>query len=384
MPVIQEASGWVKASRPFEAWKRYTIANGNLLAAGVAYFAFFSIFPALTLAFAVFGFILKDRPDIMQTLVDSVNEALPGMVKTADTPNGVISIEAPSSLTLTLTGIIAFVTLLLAGLGWVGALRTGIRGLFGLKASNDNVVLRRVRDLFTLVTLGIAILVSAVVTSAVGGWAGTIAGWLGLTGSGPIVGVLGFLLGVALDTAIMVILLRMLSRVPLPWHNVRDGAVLGALAITVLKLVGGFLVGHVTSNPILGAVAVSVGLLFWLNLMSRVVLLSAAWAANNVDVESLGPAGVGPTVDRLPPADAGPSPARLEEPTSGAAYAAAAQPPSTASAAHADQLGSSREKFSATTQPASRSVDRASIAAGAVLGAAAAAAVTGAKRLRRG
>ena len=42
------------------------------------------------------------------------------------------------------------------------------------------------------------------------------------------------------------------------------------------------------ANPLLGAVAVSVGLLFWLNLMSKVILLSAAWAANDVDLDHLG------------------------------------------------------------------------------------------------
>ncbi|NUR15531.1 MAG: hypothetical protein HOQ13_04385, partial [Dermatophilaceae bacterium] len=32
---------------------------------------------------------------------------------------------------------------------------------------------------------------------------------------------------------------------------------------------------------------VAVGLLFWLNLMSKVVLLSAAWSANDVDLSRL-------------------------------------------------------------------------------------------------
>ena len=40
-------------------------ANGDLLAAGVGYFAFFSIFPALALAFAIFGFVLQGRPDLV-------------------------------------------------------------------------------------------------------------------------------------------------------------------------------------------------------------------------------------------------------------------------------------------------------------------------------
>ena len=57
------------------------------------------------------------------------------MIKTPTTPDGIISIEAPASLTLTLTGIISFFTLLWAGLGWVGALRIGIRRVFGLEAT---------------------------------------------------------------------------------------------------------------------------------------------------------------------------------------------------------------------------------------------------------
>lgn len=49
----------VEASWPDSACKRYGDHNGDLLAAGVGYFAFFSIFPALALAFAIFGFVLR-------------------------------------------------------------------------------------------------------------------------------------------------------------------------------------------------------------------------------------------------------------------------------------------------------------------------------------
>ena len=150
------------------AWQRYANANGDLLAAGVAYFAFFSIFPALALAFAIFGFVLQGQPELLDTIADSLNTALPGMVKTADNPEGIISLSAPTSLTLTITGIIAFVTLLLAGLGWVGALRTGIRAVFGLKATIGNVATSKLRDLGVLSLLGVLIAVSAILSSAIG------------------------------------------------------------------------------------------------------------------------------------------------------------------------------------------------------------------------
>ncbi|GAA2022011.1 inner membrane protein YhjD [Terrabacter terrae] len=358
---------WLKATRAYRAWTRYGEANGDLLAAGVGYFAFFSIFPALALAFAIFGFVLQGRPELVTTIADSLNSTLPGMVKTPDNPDGIISVQAPTSLTLTLTGIISFVTLLLAGLGWVGALRTGIRGIFRLEASTGNVVRTKARDLFVLVTMGLAIAVSAIVTSIVGGIAQHVAGWIGLPGSGLLVGLAGLVVGIVFDTLILVVLLRMLSGAPLPMRDVRQGAALGAVVLTLLKLFGGFLIGHATGNPLLGAVAVAVGLLFWLNLMSRVILLSAAWTAGDVDLHRLGDDTKRSAFSlALRPAFVAPLPADAD--TSFIPYAAA--PVATARTDH-DRPGPSR------------SADRVSVAAGAVLGAAAALAVAAGRRTRR-
>ena len=80
----------------------------------------------------------------------------------------------------------------------------------------------------------------------------------------------------------------MLSGVPLPMHNVRQGALIGAVILTCSSSSAASSSAGPAANPLLGAVAVAVGLLFWLNLMSKVVLLSAAWAANDVDLDHLG------------------------------------------------------------------------------------------------
>ena len=288
MPAWRRIVDRSKSSRPYEAVQLYLGANGNLLAAGVGYYAFFSIFPALALAGAIFGFVLQGHPEILEAIADSLNTILPGMVKTPTNPDGIISIEAPSSLALTLTGVISFAVLLYAGLGWVSALRTGIRGIFGLDKSDSNFALAKGRDLVVLATLGLAIAVSAVLTSAIGGFAQRVAEWMGFTGNGLVVGILGVAVGILIDTFIMVLLLRFLSEVRLPWRNVRLAALLGALALTVLKLAGGYLIGRATDNPLLGAVAVPVGLLFWLNLIARVVLFSAALAADHVDLVRFG------------------------------------------------------------------------------------------------
>ncbi|MEW1954978.1 YihY/virulence factor BrkB family protein [Terrabacter sp. NPDC080008] len=366
MPPLQPLLERLKATRPYRAWTRYGESNGDLLAAGVGYFAFFSIFPALALAFAIFGFVLQGRPDLVTAIADYLNTTLPGMVKTPDHPEGIISVQAPTSLTLTLTGIISFVTLLLAGLGWVGALRTGIRGIFGLEASIGSAVRTKARDLFVLVTMGLAIAVSAILTSVIGGLAQRVAGWIGLAGNGPLVGLVGLVVGVVFDTLILVVLLRMLSGAPLPMRDVRQGAVVGATVLTVLKLFGGFLIGHATGNPLLGAVAVSVGLLFWLNLMSKVILLSAAWVVGDVDLSRLGDdTGRSAISQALRPAFVAPLPPDAD--TSLVPYAAA--PVATPRAVPAPAV--------------TRRVDRVSVAAGVLVGAAAASVLEGVRRLRR-
>src|SRR6478736_4819918 len=359
----------LKALSPYRAWTRFSTSSGNLLAAGVSYYAFFSIFPALALAFAIFGFVLQDRPDLVLAIADSLNKALPGMVQTPSNPDGIISIEAPASLTLTLTGIISFVTLLFAGMGWVRALRTGIRGVFGLEVAPHAMVRTMARDLLVLVTVGTAVAVSAILTSSIGGLAEQVAGWVGLEGNGLLVGLLGLL--IVFDTFILVVLLRTLSGAPLPLRDIRQGAVIGAVILTLLKLFGGFLVSHATANPLLGAVALSVGLLFWLDLMSKVILLSAAWAANDVDLDALGDDTGRSTLSRAArPVFIAPLASGAD--TSLVPYAAA---PLEVAPGHADVAG--------RDVAGSRVVDRVSLAAGAVVGAASAALVAVLRRQHR-
>ncbi len=306
--IIERVKGW----RPYRAWERYSRHNGDLLAAGVGYFAFFSIFPVLALAFTVFGIVLRGHPDLLDAIANSLNQSLPGMVQTPHNPNGIITLSAPHATTLTITGIVGFVTLVLAGLGWIGAMRTGIRAIYGLDASPGNAVTTKLRDLGVLVTFGLAVALSAILTSAVGGVAEHLAGWVGLDGQTWIVTVAGLVVSAVFDTFLMVVLLRLLSGVPLPWPDVRGGALVGGVALTAMKYFGGFLIARATRNPLLGAVAVSVGLLFWLNLISRVVLISAAWSANDHDVAQLarGENASDPAVPTVPPLisyDAGPA-----------------------------------------------------------------------------
>jgi membrane protein len=272
-----------QASRAWLAWQRYSDARGNILAAGMTYFAFFSIFPAVVLAFTVFGFVLRGNPDLLQVIADQLNANLPGFVKDERNPNGLIPIQAPQAATLTITGVIGFVTLLLAGMGWLGAVREGIRAVFGVQGQVGNVVTTKLRDLGVLVTLGLGIAVTAVLTSGVAAAADWIAGLIGLSGQGWIVELAGLTVSVLADTALMILLLRVLSGVSAPWRDLFQGALVGGVGFSLLKLFAGTLLPLLTDNPLFASIAIVVGLLIWLNLIARLTLVAAAWAANDID-----------------------------------------------------------------------------------------------------
>ncbi|EAP97408.1 membrane protein ribonuclease BN-like family protein [Janibacter sp. HTCC2649] len=275
----------LQRTRLWGAWKRYGDARGNLLAGGVTYFAFFSIFPAVALAFTVFGVLLQGNPQWLDEIKDYLNQTLPGFIQDGGT-EGLIPLTIPSGDTLTVTGLIGLAGLLFAGLGWLGALRDGIRTIFGVEGQPGNFVTTKLRDLGVLVILGMAIVVSAAVTGIAGAATSWVAEAIGLGGQAWLLSVIAFVVGAVLDGLVVLVMLRLLSGVDVPRRGLIGGAVIGGVGLTLLKVLGATVIAGTTSNPLFASIALVVGLLAWLNFMSRIVLLAAAWSANSLPLEA--------------------------------------------------------------------------------------------------
>jgi membrane protein len=289
---VQTLKAWwarVQQTDVWRAWKRYGDHRGNLLAGGVGYFAFFSVFPAVLLAFTIFGFVLRGQPDLFEQVKNAINDMLPGFVKTAKNPKGIIDVHTPTKAALSISGVVAVVGLVLAGTGWLSALRDAIRAIFGVKGAPGNAVLAKLRDLGVLALLGVAILVSAVVGSIAGAAASGIADLIGLGTHGWPLTVVAFVIGALLDAAIIMVMLRLLTGVDVPWRGLRNAAIFGGIGLTLLKKFGSYLLSGTLHNPLYASFALVVGLLLWLNFMSRVILISAAWAANDLDTSVTAP-----------------------------------------------------------------------------------------------
>lgn len=284
MKAVKALLARLQRSHAYRSWQRYGDARGNLLAGGVAYLGFFSIIPALVLGFTVFGFVLRGQPELFARVVAYVSDTLPGILRDQAHPDGILDASAPPTPNvLTVAGAISLVTLILSGLGWVDALRQGVRAMFDLPKLQANPLVSKARDVGVLVTLGLAVLLSAVLSFAVNAAASWVLALVNVsdTASVPrlLLRALGTLAVLVADFVLMVIVLRLMSGLDLARDDLAQAALVGAVGLGVLKLASGLLLASASNKPLLAGFAVVIGLLVLMNLISRVMLLSAAWAA---------------------------------------------------------------------------------------------------------
>jgi membrane protein len=261
----------------------YSSAQGPLLASGLAYQAIFAVFAAVWVGFSIIGLVVAGNHGLQKPLIDFLATTVPGLIKSSGGSGAIDPKVLLSAGTFTLSGIIALVGVLVTALGWLASARTAIRIIFRLPQATTNFLLLKLRDLGVAIGFGIALIVSAALSVA--GSAATGLG-LDLLGISPH-SVLGNIAGKAvtiglsfvLDAVILGALFRVLSGVEIPWRRLVGGAVVGAVALGILKTLGGSLLGVSKNNPLLASFAVILGLLIFFNFVCQVILIAAAWIA---------------------------------------------------------------------------------------------------------
>ncbi|MBT2224473.1 YihY/virulence factor BrkB family protein [Nonomuraea sp. NEAU-A123] len=254
--------------------QRYQLRFGDRLAGAVTYFAFLSFFPLIALAYALFGYVLSNDTNAIRALEKAIKEQLPGL---ADQINLQAIAEARAT-----AGIIGLAGLLYAGLGAVDALRGALAEISMATAPPLNFFVGKLRDLISLLMLGVTMVVSVLIGGAATQATTNVATTLGL-GSAPVttgtLWLVGLVASVAADWLLFLIVLGWVGRTTQPFRVLARGALLGAVGFGLLKQVASLLLAQTLSNPVYGAFAVMVGLLVWINLSARFVLYVGAWTA---------------------------------------------------------------------------------------------------------
>lgn len=269
---------WWQQTRPARANARFGAAGGGLLSGGIAYAALFSVFAGLTIGYTIFMKVLGDNEALRQRVLDAIDETLPGLIDTGENDGLIDPADLVLSPALTVAGVVAVVVLVFSAISATAALRTGVRAMFG-RVTGDNAVLSKLRELGGFIGIALAVLVSAVLTTAAtaaSDWLMTLVGWPDLSGT-----IAAAAVSFVVDAGMFMLIVWFLAGARPAWRDLLHGALIAAVGIGVVRLLGTSVVaGSATRNPVLASFAVVVTLLIWINLLARIMLLAAAWTAN--------------------------------------------------------------------------------------------------------
>jgi len=267
--------------KPVRVFRRYGDRRGALLAAGLSFQAVFAVFAAIWVAFSIAGLALGANHQLRDALFDLIGNAVPGLLDRGGSGGAISEKALLSTPALSWTGAIALVGTLFTAVGWLGSARDAIRDLAGLAAPATNFALLKAKDLGLALAFGAAIIVSAALSVFSTAALNATLAFLGVDEHSIaailVARVVGLALMFGLDACVLAALYRILAGVPIPRGPLWQGALLGALALGVLKVLGTSLLGGATKNPLLASFAVIIGLLIWFNLICQVILIAAAW-----------------------------------------------------------------------------------------------------------
>jgi membrane protein len=260
------------ATHAWRSYERLDRVKWARLAAAMTFISFVALFPLLTVGAAIAAATLTSQRQ--KELQDKIADQVPGISDQLDI-NGLVQNAGT-------IGLIAGAVLLFIGIGWVDSMRGCLRAVWELPDSEENPLLRRLKDGGVLVGLGGALLVTIAVSTVASSMVGWTARQLGIgehDWGSVLLQSAAFAVAVLADFLVLLYVLTLLPGVEPPRHRLVVAALMGAVGFELLKLLlSGYMRG-VASKSMYGAFGVPVALLLWINFTAKLVLFCAAWTA---------------------------------------------------------------------------------------------------------
>ncbi len=246
---------------PVAAIRRFGDDRAGRLAALIAYYGFFSIFPAMLALVTILGFALEGDEQLRRDIANSALGQFP-----------IIGDTIASSVASPLGGnpialVVGLAGALWAGLGAMQAAQDAMNGVWRVQhEAEPTFVAKRLRSLLMLVVIS-ALLISST----------TLAQLATLVVPGVAATAVLFVLTVGWNVLAFMVAFRVLTVKAVSWRDVGPGACVAGGAYTLLQLFGGVYVSRVLdgASQTYGTFAVVIGLLSWLFLIAQITMLSA-------------------------------------------------------------------------------------------------------------
>jgi YihY family inner membrane protein len=254
----QQGHAWL--AFPFAVFKKFGDDRAGNLAALIAYYGFFSLFPLLLAFVTILGFALEGDPQLRERIVDSTLAQFP--VIGADIKENIGTLQGSG---------------LVLAIGLIGAIWSGLAVVRSSQMAMDDVwdvprVERKgfvpsvLRAMLTLVVFGLTMLLSSLLAS------------LGAaSGLAPALRALVLVASVFVNFLLFATAFHTLTVADVSWRDVVPGAIGAALAWALLQFLGTFLVDRTLRNAgdVYGFFAIVIGLLSWIYLAAQITLLAA-------------------------------------------------------------------------------------------------------------
>jgi YihY family inner membrane protein len=258
---LQRTHRWL--AFPFAVVKKFGEDQAGNLAALMAYYAIFSIFPLLLVLSTALGFVLHGDPHLQNEVTKSALQNLP-----------LVQIPAKHASGSVVALVIGSVLSLWSGLAVAKSAQYAFNTVYLVPHDErPNFLKSTLRALGIIVVGGLGLIVTTALSGAV-----TSVTSIGGLDVGPGLRVLGIAIAITLNTLLFVVLFRWLTVRHVAWPEVLTGALMSAAALQALQLGASALIAHKlkgASTAYGKDVASVIVLMSWFYLQAQVVLLAA-------------------------------------------------------------------------------------------------------------
>ncbi len=250
---FQQRRRWLAI--PLAVIKKASDDQGGNLAALVAYYGFFSLFPLLLVFATIVGFVLSGHPHTQATLEHSISSQFPSVGKE-------LQFNHISGSILAL--VLGLATSAYAGLGVTNAAQNLMNTVWAVPYKDrPSFVQSRLRGLGLLVLLGVLFIVSTVVTGAVSSTFGGVGSKIA-----------GYVISLIVNGALFFAAFRLMSGDDVASRTLRPGTIVASVLWTLLQSIASIYLHHAGGGSY-GVFAAVIPLIIWLHLGGQVFMYSA-------------------------------------------------------------------------------------------------------------
>jgi len=252
---FQQSRTWLAI--PMAVVRKFGNDQAGSLAALVAYYAFFSLFPLLLVMTTILGFVLQHDPSAQSAVEKSVLGQFPVIGKA-------IQVHALTGRISSL--VIGLVTSLLGGLGVTNAAQNAFDRVWAVPFKDrPDFLMSRLRGLALIVVIGALFIVATAVSGLINGF------------GGPGVKVAAIFVSLIVNLVIFLAAFRFLTAGGVPTRCLWVGVVAAAVFWEILQYFGGLYVNHVLrhTSAVGSEFATVIALLVFLHLGAQLTLYAA-------------------------------------------------------------------------------------------------------------